>query len=252
MHKKLIIISTISLALLLSGCSFDKIPAMTDEQQAAVSEYAANLLLSHDKYRKSSILSEESIEEEKRLLEEEAALKAQVQAMKEAQEQAKAEKEESKQEASDEQASSDIPRYVDIDEFLGLSGLSIEYNGYEICQSYPSSEGTNDWQGVCRATGNNQLVVFKFNITNETGADYDLNMASMDTRFTFKIGASKTKSALTTLLMDDFIMYRGNIPAGETITNVMIIELSPDDASNISGTVMKMKYNGAIAETTLD
>ena len=84
-----------------------------------------------------------------------------------------------------------------------------------------------------------------------TDADYYLDMASEDVNISFKINDSITKAALTTLLTNDFIMYRDTIPAGQSATAVLLIELSEEDAQALTNIVMIMKYNGVRAETTI-
>ena len=252
-NKKRIIYISLASALILGGCTFDKIPDMTEEEQALVCEYAADILLAHNKYADDNVLSQEEMDELLSKKEREYQVKAEVKASKEAEKLAKEAKEnEKKKEGESGKEAYSGPVYEDIDRFLELNGLSIEYKGYSVMDSYPESISDNDWQGVCRPTGDNKLLVFSFDITNESGEDYYLDMASLDTRFSFKINNTISKNVLTTLLNNDFIMYRDTIPAGATVTNVMILELKPEDAAAVESVVLKMKYNGVIKESLLE
>ena len=253
MKKRIcLIISLITFSMIMTACT-DSIPEMTQEQQAEICEYAAQLLVSYDKYHTSNVLSAEEEAEEQQRLQEEAELRIKVEEQKAAQAAAQAQAEEDNGDGEDAQGGSDAPAapvYQDIDEFLGLAGLDISYRSYTVCDSYPETTQENDWQGVCQASGTNKLVVFEFDVTNTGTEDYYLDMASMDTRFTFQVDGI-SKAALTTLLANDFIMFRDTIPAGSTNTAVIVIEMSADDAESITSVSMKMKYNGNISETTL-
>ena len=235
----------------LNGCA-NQIPEMSDDEQAAVCEYAAGLLLKYDKYYSDNILSEEDILNETATLEAAAELKQQIEAEKEAREAAEISANQAA-DNSDGTGSGSIAetKYQDIDEFLGLDGLDIEYAGYEVYDRYPDSVSVNDWQGVCNAGQGNKLVVFQFDLINNSGEDYYLDMASMDVRFTFKINEIISKAALTTLLSDDLLMYRGVIPYENSVRAVIVIEMSENDALSISSVLMKMKYEDVIKETTL-
>ncbi len=251
LNKIINILILVMMTVSLTACS-NAIPEMSSSQQEAVCRYAADLLLKYDANYSSDIMDDEDIQKQCEKMEKMAAIQKE-----NLEEQAAKEKDKEKEKedsGNDNLSGSDKPAeppYTDIDEFLGLDGLTVEYSGCEVTYSYPSSVSDNDWQGICYAGNGNVLVVFSFDITNETGADYYLDMASLDTRFTFSVNSLVTKSALTTLLFNDFILYRGMIGAGETIENVIIIEMPEEDAYNISSILMKMKLDGNIAETQL-
>ncbi|MBP3469200.1 MAG: hypothetical protein J6K26_06755 [Lachnospiraceae bacterium] len=239
-----------TVALLLTGCT-DAIPEMTEEQQNMVTEYAAELLLKYDaNYHNTILTEEESIKAEEELIRD-----AELQVLINEQRQQAQQNQETENGGSEEESSSEAaePVYTDIDSFLGLSNaVEIEYTGYLVCDSYPENTEMNDWQGVARATSaNNKLVVFSFRVTNVSGSDYLFDMASIDTRFSFKINNSVTKSSLTTLLFNDFKMYRDTIPAGGAVDAVLVIEMPAADAEQMTSIRMIMKLGSERAETTL-
>ena len=239
--------------IVFTGCG-NAIPEMTEDQRAQVVEYSAMLLLKYDKNYQSSMLTQEELAKQQQKLEATAAMKAEVARQKElaeelaAQEEAEKENEESSSSSGEGDAS--VPVYTDIDEFLGIGGIDIEYDHFDVCDSYPAATDVNSWQGICYATPGNKLVVFTFNMTNNSGADMLLDIASIDQHISFKVDG-RSKTALTTLLTDDFINYRDNIAAGETKQAVLIIEMSEDDAAAISSVTMKLKFNGETANKTL-
>lgn len=256
MKKRLQLLLTIcASALVLGGCGENAIPDLSEEEMHQVEEYAANLLLSYDKNYKKTLISEEEMAAEEEKLEKRAQLQKELEEQKQREEELKAEEEAKKAEeeanSSSTVTSTSENLNTDIDEFLELTNVNIEYAGYLICDSYPEATSPDDWQGVTKATGNNKLVVFTYQVTNVTGEDTYFDMASVDAKVTFKVNGTATKSALTTLLLNDFLHYRGTIPAGETVDFVMLMELPASDAESLTGIVMNIKYNGQTGKTTL-
>lgn len=235
----------------LTGCS-DAIPEMSDEELHMVEEYAAELLLKYDKNYSPSTLSEEEIEKQLTDLQSKADLAVKVQAQKAAEAAAK-EEEESKKKSDDNQGNAEemAPVYADIDEFLGLDNVSIEYSSYLVGDSYPQGTEANDWQGIARASAGNSLVAFEFDITNNSSEDYLVDLASMALKASIKVNGRVTKSPVTTLLMNDFMHYRDSIPANETVKTVIIIELSGDDAASLESAVLTLKKGSDKALLTL-
>lgn len=232
----------------LGGCG-NAIPDLTEEQHRMVTEYAAQLLLKYDANYQSTILTEEQSKEAEDALIRDAELEALVREHQEMN-QAAGENESGGREDPSEPAE---PVYTDVDSFLGLSdSVEIEYAGYLVCDSYPESTEANDWQGVARATSSNsKLVVFTFTVKNISGSDYALDMASLGAKFSFRINGNITKTSLTTLLTNDLMMYRGTIPAGESVEAVLLIEMPASDTENFTGIKMNMKLGDSRAETTL-
>lgn len=233
----------------LNGCG-NAIPDMTQEQQDMVTEYAAQLLLKYDANYQSSILTEEQSRKAEEELIRDAELAVLVRERQEMQQ--AAEGNESGGDGEDP-SEPEAPVYTDVDSFLGLSdSVEIEYAGYLVCDSYPEGTEANDWQGVARATSSNsRLVVFTFNVTNVSGSDYLLDMASLGAKFSFRINGNITKTSLTTLLANDLMMYRDTIPAGGSVEAVLLIEMPAADTESFTGIKMTMKLGDSRAETTL-
>lgn len=250
--RKWVVIATISLVIAtgLTGCG-NAIPELTEEQQSQVCEYAAQALVRHMRGYQSMVLDEQQIANESQRLEDAAALRAEIEAEKEASKKAKEEAKNDANEGNGTDSSSNVAVYHDLGEFVGLDGVKLSYAGYEVCDSYPSDTEAGDWQGVCRATNGNKLVVFKYDMTNVTSGDCTVDIASKNIRCTFKVGGSVNKTALTTMLSNDLLMYRGVVAVGDTNQAVAVIEMSEEDASNLSSVKMKVKCGGESMETTL-
>ena len=143
---------------------------------------------------------------------------------------------------------------LSVDEFFAMDGAEIEYAGFVVCDTYPTDLAENDWQGVARAGAGNKLIVFSYTVTNQTGEDLTVDMASHRARFNFRVKSDAgdvSKSALTTMLLSDMTIFRETLTAGESKTAVLIVEVTQDIASSLSGITMIMREGEARGELTL-
>ena len=207
----------------------------------------------NNKFYDSDVLTDEELDEEIERLDKASSVKSEVEKIKEKKLAAKEEKEKEKNQSGDNAADdgTNEKSYGDIKSFFEIDGVDINYSGMEIASSYPEEVQNNDWQGVTRATGNNKLVIFKFDITNNTGAEYELDMSKYKCKYSLKLNDSISKTPITTMLLNDFIYYKGVIQPGEKITNVIIIQASEEDTTGIEYTVMKMKMGDKVSEVLL-
>ncbi len=237
----------ISACLFLVGCG-NAIPELTDNERAEVCEYAAQALVRHTRSYKAQVLSEEAIKVEQERLQKQAELKEQIEAELEA-------KHNSHDDVIDGGAGEgDTVESIvrrDIAEFLRIDGVKINYAGYVVCDSYPTDSIAGDWQGMCVATKGNKLVVFQYDIVNESGADIAVDIAGTSAKCTFKINGLSNKTALTTMLGNDFCLYRDTLLAGASSQAVAVIELPESEANNLKSVNMKLKTGSDMMETTL-
>lgn len=248
MKRKIGMIAVLLLSILgcLTGCG-NAIPDMTEEETRMVEEYAAQLILKYDRNYQASVLTEQQKAAEIAKLEQKAQIQKKIEEdKKKQQENAKAEEDKNASEngsGTDSQISEPLPD-TDVDEFLELGPMNVEYSGYRVVKSYPEATEVNDWQGITRATGNNMLIVFEYIITNTGVEDSVLDMTKRDVRYGFKINDSLNKAPITTLLLNDFCNYRDTVLAGESKKAVLIVEVSPETAENLQSVRMNLKYNG--------
>ena len=193
-------------SLLLSGCG-NQIPDMTEEEQALIVSYAAEVVERHDSNHPSRLESEEVVELKK---EEEAQKEAKKEQLKQ-EEAAKAE------EAKNNEASS--------------SETAKQNEGYELDDSYPDT-GEETYFAM-DATEGQKLLVLKFLAHNVSGEDRELSMVSSGVRFKITAGG-KTQNALTTMLLNDFSNFSETIPGNGTQELVLICEV-PADGSVTEG-----------------
>lgn len=223
----------------ISGCG-NTIPDMSEEQEAIVTEYAAGLLLKYDKNYTTRLVDEE---------EKEAVQNAESEEPLE-QETEKEEPTVSENQVMDEKNGvAELEAVVNIGSFLELGAVQVDYQGYEIVDSY--TEGSEaDLAFAMDASPGAKLVVTKFLLTNTGMEDAVCDVLSKEALFRIKYG-SETKNALLTMLSDDFSVLNTTIPAGESTTAVLIIEVKEEEAGNLPELSLIIRYHGDSVETKL-
>lgn len=122
---------------------------------------------------------------------------------------------------------------------IGVDGVSITYKGMTVCDSYPESDGTPVF--VIKAVPGQKLVVLKFDMTNTSGADLKVDIASKDLYFKGVFNKSIKTNALVTLLPEALNTYISTIPAGETVSTVLVFEMSDGYVNNLSEITIDVK-----------
>ena len=240
--------------LTLTGCG--SIPEMTEDQEEMVSEYAVSLLLKYDAANHSRLVDVKSYvnayETAKRIHDqaEEAYYKKIEEEENKRREEAAAQdsknSEYSKDTASSSSSSSsslgDAEGYgtgrndgtggatvvdnTSIEDFLGLSGFSINYAGFDVMHDYP--EDSMDFVPYISASEGGNLCVVYFNVTNNSGSDNFLDIINIVPMTYFKLSVNDSgsfKSVVRTILDDDLAVYAGDFAAGETKRLVLVAEV---------------------------
>lgn len=211
----------LTVSLFLSGCG-NQIPDMTEEEQALIVSYAAEVVERHDSNHSSRLESEEVVE----LKKEE---KAQKEAKKEQLRQEEAEEEKNNEASSPEATKQEAE--LTLDDVIGTDGFTFSYEGYELTDSFP--DVGEETYFAMNATEGQKLLVLKFLAHNISGEDRELSMVSSGVRFKITAGG-KTQNALTTMLLNDFSNFSGTVPGNGTQELVLICEV-PADGSVTEG-----------------
>ena len=247
-----------SIGLLLTGCSnpFDYMPNLTEEESALISEYAAGILIKHDKYAGKLVDDAEIIAAD----EKEARLQASVEAFREmekkkaeeeAQQEAEGEKEAGGNKNAEGEAEEVQTPFTGIADFCGADGFQIRYIGHSVCDSYPEEEG-GEKVFAMDATAGNKLLVLKFIAENTGGEDRELDMLSKGVRFRIGVNGESEKSALSTLLLDDLSSYRDVVPAQTGVQLVLIREIPTEQAAAIQSISLSLINESENATTSLE
>ena len=250
---KRIMMAAVSVALLSGGCGA-KMPELSEEQSKQVAEYAVGLLMKYDTHHESRLLSDVELERELARLEALAQRKAEVAAAEQArQEEIERQKAEAEQALADtpviEQGES-VPAGSYVDEFYGIDGITIRYQGYDVMDSYPPSGAETFF--MMNASSGNKLLVLKFRAQNTTAESRELDMFSIMPRFKIGINGGSQRFALSTLLTDDLVNFKGVIEGNESETLVLIAEISEEMANNIESVSVSMQNETSSVTTLLD
>ena len=234
-------VALLVMALAFSGCG-GNFPAMTEEDEEAVGEYAAHLLLKYDANHRSRLVDLAEVE----------AWEAEEQKRKEEQKE-----KENFQEPGGMDPVDDTP-IVDITEDIS-SGVTVDntinsleqfwevpeevqiiYTGYDVSDSLTSDFFTVD------ALEGKKLLLLHFQINNQSSSDQTVDLLSQNANIKVTVNGSYTRNTLTTMLMEDLSTYRDSIPAGESVETLLVVEIEREMADQISSISLNLKNESKI------
>ena len=217
MRKAGTVLCGILVTALLSGCGA-AMPDLTQEETDLISEYAVGILLKYDKYHSSRLVDTTVYDEVVEEIPEEIPEVEPASPVNDTE----------VVDVSQDVEPSAPP--TTIEEYYGIQGITFQYLGYDLTQSYPSDVSGENLFFAMDATEGSQLLVLRFMATNVTSADQTLNMLSYGTKFRVSVNGGAGQSVLTTMLLDDMQTYNDVIPAGYSIELVSIVEVPQADS----------------------
>ena len=231
--RPFIILLAGTLLVSLSGCG-NTIPALSEEQEALVVEYASTAVLKHDANYQgklvdlSTLSNEEETPEEETTQEpvEEADIPKEPEQMQEPQQDV----------LSAEQAEAEIQ--ADAEQILGLQDVSLTYSGYEVDEFYPKNG--NEIYFVMNATPGNNLLVVKFTLRNLLNEEQNIQIQPGTVRVKIIMNGEE-KNALTTMLLNDLATYQGTLGPNEETELVVVGEYPVEDLQVIDSLSVKLK-----------
>jgi len=250
MKKASIVCATaLSCVIILSGCG-SGIPEMTKEESNMISEYAAELLLKYDKNYVSRIVDTTEYHKELDRIAEEERKAAEAAAAEQARLEAEAAA------AAEEANSSSVSQATvqtvsSIEEFYQLQGVSIQYGGYGVYDSYPEQPEGEDLFFSLDATAGNRFLVLFFDVTNVSGADMEFNMIDLSPKLRVSVNGSANKVPMLCSLPEELLTYKGGIGAGETVRTVVITEIPAQDTEVINTITLTLRGNAGSAQLPL-
>ena len=230
--QKLFLSIALAGVLLFSGCA--SFPQMTEEQEEAIVEYAAGLLIKNVKdydsrlvdlslYTDPEIMPEETPQPENGGMDETAD--------------------------TEKVDVSEGELYGSIDSLLVPEGVTLTYTGSSVVDTYPEDDDSEPFFAL-DATEGNKLLVLRFNMTNTTGEDQIINVSELSPKCIVIVNDTEKKHALQTMLLDDLRTYEGTLAAGEEVSLVLVAEMESAVLEHIENIKMKVTTeNGSV--TTL-
>lgn len=222
MKKKVKIIALgMALTLMLGGCG-NSIADLTEEETKQISEYAAITLLKYDASNRSRLVDLSKFEEP-------------------VAEEVLAEPEELPQEQPEEEMEPSVPVIENVPEpepekptatvnsILGISeDFVVTYQGYELVDSYDG--GSGGLFSLDAGTGK-MLLVLKLALSNLGGEDRYADILGGNVSIRATINGDYTRTALMTMLPNDFATYSGSIAPGGTEYLSLVYEVENEAVS---------------------
>ncbi len=217
MQKKIILFLLIICLCFGSSACGSAIPEMTESQEQQITQYMADLLLEYDVNYQQAYLSEQE-KAEAIVKEAEKREKAeQIRLEEEALQEVKREENTPEDVTVSENENSALGDMDSLGSYLDLSGIEIEYMGFETASRYPEEEGEVFF--TMTPTEGNEFVILSFQISNITSEDYVVDIPSKEVFFTLSLNTELQSRALMTLFEKDFSIYSNtlNVESGDLV-----------------------------------
>ena len=246
MKKRIIIALIIGSVISLCGCG-NKIPELTQEQTSLVATYASDLLVQYSPEHDTRLID---TDKEAKRREEIAEKAAKVQEIIDAQKEAEAkEKEIAEAKLNNTEVHDGTEKTIplgtvqDMQSFLGLEGLGLDYKGYELTKTYPSEE-IEEWTPTIEATNGQTLLVASFAVSNSTDAEIAADILSQNAQFRL-ISDEAEGTNMATMLLNDFAYMQEPLEPGAEKEYVIITQVDENvaQANNLKLYVKKGDSN---------
>lgn len=235
MKKGNVIGITVITAGLLMGC-VDHMPDMTEEQSALIAEYAADMLLKYSPNYDYKIVGEE-------LLTEETTQETSEEATKETAVQESMTEEAPESETTEEISAESALKVVDASEVdfaevFEIDDVEIRYDSFTVCDSYPGEQSGSGFS--VNAPEGKTLVVISFRIENNSEDNVTCDLMEKDFDISVKVNDGNYRSALRTMLVNDFATYMEEIPAEESKEAVIVAEAEELPQEDILSCILRL------------
>ena len=147
--------------------------------------------------------------------------------------------------ASEEEPAESVQLVQNIAEALGISGVEIQYDGYDITDGYVES---NQYFAVNAMSGN-QLVVLNFTLKNNTDTEQECNIPGSNAKFKIVLNGTTKATPQVTLLQKDFARWNISLSPGEEEKVVLITEVSNERAEGLSSVELEITVGDQTFQT---
>jgi len=212
LKKKYLIFTMILLLLFITGCQKINIP---EGKESQIIEYAVNSVKKHDKnyiIKLPEIETETTIEETTWYSGDN--------------------NNPTNTQGETTTSNTTVNNNYTVNEVMSMPGFDINYKDYVVSNNYPEDAGDLGFNMI--ATKGFDLLVLKFNVTNNTGADNIFN--TLDLKYSYKaiVNNSTKLNAQATALLDSLNTYNSVIKKGETKEMVLVFQIKEDISSTIA------------------
>lgn len=264
-NKGILIAIMLGMLFTLTACG-NEIPNLSEQDNAMVAQYAANLVMQYsDKYH-SKLVDTSSVEDDNAVVEEQDQQEVSQDITEEtAQSVIEGDMVDTDTEdvgledvgledggledggledASLEDGGSEESPTLSIAQVLGINGADIQYTGYEICDSYPNGEeNPENMFFAMNANSGSKLVVLHLQVANNTAEPILLDTLSIQAKYRVVLNEAHTQNVLVTMLEDDFTAIKQDIAPQETMQAVVVAEVSQETADELQSVGLEIKSN---------
>lgn len=207
MRKKTLLVVFCVCIFGLTGC--ESAVSLTDNEENVIAEYLAGVLLARDENYDQALIEPTPTPIPTAVPTQ--AVTATPEAEKTTEQQAASN---GSSQSGNQQANADFTQVV------GIDGLKIEYNGYEVSDSYESGDSYR-----LDANSNKSLFVVKFVIENTKDKALNLNLGKYNINYQLDLDAKKTIRPLLTYLDNDMRYLDVKIDANSKMETVIVFEV---------------------------
>lgn len=231
-------VAAAAVCMLFGGCSGGR--ELSAEEETAVAEYAAGLLLKYDSKYPDRLLPEEEVaRREKENAQNESVQKES--AENESAENESAENENIENAGTETGALTNEEGEHAAEGLLGAApGIRAELVGAGIFQNYPEAGGAY----ILEASEGNHILVCELALKNEQDQALAVDVIAASPTITISVNDSVTRTALMTMLPDDLTTYAGNIGAGEEKHFVLLTEIPDRSGEKIDHVRITLENGG--------
>lgn len=232
MYKRVLWISILTVFCIgLSGCT--QVTDLSEDETKLIAEYAADLLLSHDRGYDDRLQDGETELEENTDSEE----------VTEAEETTeRTEKTEEATENVSGQAETTEGTMQDIAQIAGITGASIQYREYEVVKQYPASGEAENVVQIDAPQGY-ELLVLHFGVN--TTQEQQVNVSFMDTNVEYELACNGSLAAkpMLTILTNDLTTLETTVSPGQESEAVLVFQISDEVAQQLDSMELRVTYN---------
>ncbi len=239
MNKKIVLgIVLCAVSISFCGCSWAK--SFSEDDTKTVATYSAKIIAKYNKNQKDGIV--EVTEEDKAKVAGDD-LKA-LEALAQANNSANTTSSKSKSSSSSNSTAETKPA-VSLSSALGISGVDFTYLGNEVRDNYTST--VYDMS----PTSGYKFLVMKFRVTNNSGANTEVNILSKNPKFKATLNGTVSANNDMSLMDNDLATYKGTLNAGESKELVLLFQFKNEDLANIQSTSLQCTVAGSTSDITL-
>ena len=245
------VLFSIMLAFSLCGCGMFASLDLTEEESGLIAEYAAGLLKKYNR-NGAKLMNPDTLQEE------ETAQQEEPEEPEIPEEEPKADEPEaafSAEELSFEDLSEENPDELGVEDVsgeeiayssdsmaacLGLSGIEVNYQGYDVCDTYPD-QPDNSWLISMSARKGKKLVVVRFELANNSSDKQQCDILNAGKQYRLIVNNEKRINETVTVLMDSFSQYSATLDAGASEEAVLIFELDEELVDQVNSLDLVIK-----------